>query len=109
LRATPIVPYIRFSGIVVNDQLRAVSSATATQQRGIIAGCRPGERGDSHLQDFWLLFRQSTAIGLLSRTVMNQLNEMALRVKDPEARHRFVELARKWRALAKENNEQDHT
>jgi hypothetical protein len=37
--------------------------------------------------------------------------EMALRVRDPEARHRFVELARKWRALAKEaeekNNERD--
>jgi hypothetical protein len=28
--------------------------------------------------------------------------EMTLRLKDPEARHRFVELARKWRALAKE-------
>jgi hypothetical protein len=28
--------------------------------------------------------------------------QMALRMKDPEARHRFVELARKWRALARE-------
>jgi phage terminase large subunit-like protein len=34
---------------------------------------------------------------------------MAVRVKDPEARNRFVELARRWRALAKENNDEDHT
>jgi hypothetical protein len=30
---------------------------------------------------------------------------MALRIQDPDARHRFVEMARKWRALAKEFNE----
>jgi hypothetical protein len=28
--------------------------------------------------------------------------QMALRVKDPEARHKFVELAKKWRSLARE-------
>ena len=33
--------------------------------------------------------------------------EMALRVKDPEARHIFVELARKWRALAREAEEKN--
>jgi hypothetical protein len=27
---------------------------------------------------------------------------MALRVKDPEAQHKFVELAKKWRSLARE-------
>jgi hypothetical protein len=31
--------------------------------------------------------------------------QMALRVKDPEARLRFVELARQWRALAKQADE----
>jgi hypothetical protein len=31
-----------------------------------------------------------------------QCEQMALRLKDPEARRRFVELAQKWRALAKQ-------
>ena len=35
-------------------------------------------------------------------TRAEQCEEMALRMRDPEARHRFVELARKWLALASE-------
>jgi hypothetical protein len=31
-----------------------------------------------------------------------QCEQMAVRLKDPEARRRFVELAQKWRALAKQ-------
>ena len=33
--------------------------------------------------------------------------EMALWVRDAEARHKFVELARKWRALAREAEDKD--
>ena len=34
-----------------------------------------------------------------------QCEHMALRVKDPDARFRFIEMAQKWRALARQADE----
>jgi len=54
-----------------------------------------------------LRFKMSEPKDQSYATRAEHCEEMALRMRDPQARHRFVELARKWRALARDAEDKD--